>query len=118
MERFIYVDDCNPIVEAKILSDLGFQVVRRLPEKTWNVNDVMTIITDPGLILAVVNQIDEASLMEISLLHFMCKPILVTHRAIKEYPLVERTVDFIDYTSNLKDPASNFTTWFNWWDNQ
>jgi len=118
MDRIIYTDDCNPFIEKQIYSELGLPIVRRLSDKNWNVNDAMAIITDPNLILAVVNQIDEASLMEIALLHFMCKPILVTHKAIEEYPLVERSIDFIDYTSNLKDPASTFTTWFNWWENQ
>lgn len=114
----IYVDNCNSEIELKIKAELNLSVVTRLDEKNWSVNDAMAIITDPTVILAVINQIDAISLMEIALLHFMCKPILVTHQAIKEYPAVERSVDFIDYTSNMKDLSSNFITWFKWWKNQ
>ncbi len=114
----IYVDDCHPEVEKIIKAELDISLVKRLEEKSWSVNDAMAIITDPRVILAVINQINEISLMEIALLHFMCKPILVTHKAIEEYPVVERSVDFIDYTSSMRDISSNFTTWFKWWDDQ
>ena len=118
MNNIIYVDDCHIDVEKKILSSLNLVIVRRLSKEAWNINDAMAIITDPYLILAVINQIDEAGLMEIALLHFMCKPILVTHKAIEEYPLVEKCIDYIDYTSNLKNPSSTFDTWFKWWEEQ
>jgi len=114
----IYTDDCHPNIEKLIHYELGLDIVRQLNDSTWNINDAMAIITDPGLILAVINQLNEITLMEIALLHFMCKPILITHRAIEEYPILERCVDFIDYTCNLKDLNSNFITWFKWWETQ
>lgn len=118
MEPIIYADSCHPEVEYRIKYDLGIPIVTRLPDANWNVNDAMAIITDPRLMLAVVNQIDEVSVMEIALLHFMCKPILVTHKAIEGYPLLSKCVDFIDFTSNMTDPSSTFTTWFKWWKEQ
>ena len=118
IDPIIYVDSCCLEVKKRIVSELNIPLVLRLEERIWNINDAMAIITDPRLILAVINQIDEGSIMEIALLHFMCKPILVTHTAIEEYPLVERCVDFIDYTSNMNNTYSTFITWFKWWNKQ
>ena len=112
----IYVDSCNPELEKAILDRLGIPLLKRMDPKNWNVNDALTIICDPRVVLAVINQLDEISVMEIALLHFMCKPILVTHNAIKEYPIVEKTVDYVDLTCNLKQPTSSFINWYTWWE--
>jgi hypothetical protein len=118
MEPIIYVDDCPKELEDRIYQELGLRLVKRLPDSTWCVNDAMAIITDPNVVLAVVNQINDVALMEIALLNFMCKPILVTHKAIENYPLVERCIEFIDYPSYMKDQYSKFIDWFKWWEAQ
>lgn len=118
MEPFIYVDTCHEEMERKIFYELGIPLVRRMKESQWSVNEMMSIATDPRLKLAVLNKIDDIAIMEVALLHFMCKPTLITHQAIEAYPALERAVDYIDYASNLKDASSQFIKWYSWWENR
>ena len=111
-DLMIYTDDCSYQIENRIKNELNLVVVKRLDEKSWNVNDSMRIITDPRLSLAVINVIDEISLMEIGLLNFLCKPILITSKSIMEYPAVLNTVNWTDPNCNLKDTESNFIAWY------
>lgn len=112
MQRIVYTDYCNPIVEDRIQSELGLQVVRRLPDDQWNIPDTSRIITDPRIHLVVINQIDEISLMEIGLLLFLCKPILVATRSIEEYKILAREVNFIEPSCSLREPHTSFLSWF------
>ena len=111
----IYTDYCSEDTASKIERELGRLILLRMNEKVWNVSDATRVITDPRLELAVINRLDEISMMEIALLNFMCKPILITARAIVEYPVIERTVDHIDPNCNLRDPANTFIPWFRYW---
>lgn len=108
----IYTDNCDKDLELRIKNELGLQVLKRIEESTWNLNDSLLILTEPHIKLAVINSIDEISIMEISLLNFLCRPILITAKAIKEYPVLSRTVNHIDENCNLRDPKSNFITWY------
>jgi hypothetical protein len=108
----IYTDNCDKELEERIYSELNLKVLKRIEEDTWNINDALLIVTEPHIKLAVINNIDEVSIMEISLLSFLCRPILVTAKAIKEYPVLSRTVNHIDENCNLKDSKSNFITWY------
>ena len=111
--NIIYTDLCCPELITLIKDNLGIDVIQRFANENWSVNEAMILITEPKLVLAVINVIDEISVMEISLLHFMCKPILVTATSIDSYPIVERTATYIDKNANLKDKDSNFISWFN-----
>jgi hypothetical protein len=110
--KILYTDVCCPELITSIKEELGIGVVQRFANESWTVNEAMSIITAPNLILAVMNTIDEVSVMEISLLNFMCKPVLVTAASIDSYPMVEKTVDYVDKNANLKDKDSNFISWF------
>ncbi len=114
-EQLIYTDNCLETTEQEIASKTGALIVKRLSEDTWTVNDTLRIVTNPFLVLAVINRLDATSLMEISLLHFMCKPILVTTNSINVYPTVVRTTDHIDCRCNLMVPNNTFISWFTHW---
>jgi hypothetical protein len=110
---FIYTDKCSQAISDKIKKELNLDVVQRIEATKWNINDTMSIITNPSLKLAVVNVIDELSVMECALLYFMCKPILITAISIKSYPKIEQTIaSYIDQNSNLTDSNSNFISWY------
>lgn len=111
----IYTDYCSEDMERRILTELKKEVILRMPDNTWNICDAMRLITEPRMELAVINRLDEIAIMEISLLSFMCKPILVTAKAIREYPIIESTVDYVDSFANLRDPANIFIPWFKLW---
>lgn len=117
MEKVIYTDLCNDLLEDNIQKELGLKILLRLKEEDWNINDAMLLLTHPSMELAVINIIDEVSIMELSLLTFLCKPILVTASAIDEYPIISRTADHIDTNCNLADPACSFISWYKYWRN-
>lgn len=108
----IYTDDCSDAMMKTIKEKTGQDIVKRLDDKTWNVNDALIIIADPSLKLAIINSIDEISLMEIGLLSLLCKPILVTDKSVREYKAVMNTVNWIDTNCNIKDQQNNFIMWY------
>ena len=108
----IYTDDCSDAMIKAIKEKTGQDIVKRLDDKTWNVNDALIIIADPSLKLAIINSIDEISLMEIGLLSLLCKPILVTDKSVREYKAVMNTVNWIDTNCNIKDQQNNFIMWY------
>lgn len=112
-DNLIYSDvQCEESI-LKIKEELGMDILPRISRESWTVNDAMSVITIPNLKMAVVNVIDEISVMEMALLHFMCKPILVTAKSIVNYPVLERkVVDFIDVNCNLNDKDNNFISWY------
>ena len=112
MQKVLYTDACHPTVEDKIRKELGLSIVPRMPDEQWNIQDSAKIITDPNITLAVFNQIDEISLMEIGVLLFLCRPILVTAKAASEYKTLIQTVDFVEPNCNLKEPGSAFISWY------
>lgn len=114
-QTVIYTDVCDSETERRILEELKRDVVYRLPDKNWNVNDTLGVIADPRIELAVINNIDEISIMEIALLHMLCKPILLTARASTEYKILGRTVDHIDVGANLRHSSNNFIKWYKLW---
>lgn len=113
MQKVIYTDDCNPIVEDRIQSELHIDVIKR-DSNEWNMQNSIHTITDPYITLAVFNTLDEISLLEIGVLLFLCKPILIADKAIEEYEILSKQVDYVDVTCNLKDPQSTFPSWLNY----
>ena len=111
-QNLIYSDSCNSLLQEQIKKELGYDILLMYSNENWNINDSMTLITCPDIKLAVINVINEITIMEIALLHFLCKPILVTHNAIKEYPVLGRTVNYIDTMCNLRSKDSVFIQWF------
>lgn len=109
---FIYTDSCCSEIEQKVLKELNLRVVKTFGQETWSVNEAMIIITDPQLRLTVINQLDYLTVMEIALLNFMCKKILVTTKTINEYPVILRSVDFVDTYCDLTSEDSQFITWY------
>lgn len=114
-QTIIYTDVCDSDTEKRIIKELHRDVVYRLPDEKWNVNDALGVIADPRLELAVVNIIDEISIMEIALLHMLCKPILLTARAAYEYKILSRTADHLEIGANLRHPSNNFIKWYKLW---
>lgn len=114
MQHVLYTDRCNPIVEDKIGAELHLSVVKRMPEGDWNIQDASKVLTDPRICLAVFNNLDEISLMEIGLLLFLCKPILIADKAVEEYAVLAKQVDYVDPACNLKELHNAFVSWFNY----
>jgi hypothetical protein len=111
--NLIYIDDCSMDQANQIKKTLNVDVVLRLPNDKWNINDAMSIIMTPSINLAIINSIDEIAVMEMTLLHFMCKPILVTTKTIKNYKTLERTVvDYIEPSCNLNNLNNTFFSWY------
>jgi len=112
--QFIYTDICCDELITKIKNDLNLDVVKSISRDSWSLNDAMSIITNPNLILAVINKIDEVTVLEMSMLHFMCKPILVTDRTILNYPIIHnKIINYVDSSFNLKSYDNSFIEWFN-----
>lgn len=114
-QTIIYTDVCDSDTERRIIEELHRDVVYRLPDENWNVNDALGVVADPRIELAVVNIIDEVSIMEIALLHMLCKPILLTARAAAEYQILSRTADHIEIGANLRHPSNTFIKWYKLW---
>lgn len=110
--NIVYTDSCSKELVELIKTKLNLDVVLRLEKNAWSVNDTMRIVTLPSLKLAVINTIDEISVMEVGLLTFMCKPILITASSIGAYPVLEQSVDYIDKSANLISKNSNFISWY------
>lgn len=110
--NLVYTDSCSEELIDSIKNELNLDIVLRLKREDWSVNDTMSIITLPSLTLAVINSIDEISVMEVGLLNFMCKPILITANSIGAYPILERSVDYVDKNANLTSKDSNFVSWY------
>lgn len=118
MRKIIYTDKCNQLVEEKIKSELGLEVVKRVNDEDWNIQTAAKILTDPSISLAVFNTLDEISLLEIGLLLFLCRPILITDKSAAEYKIISQQVNFIDTSCNLKEPQTSFLTWYNYTEKQ
>jgi hypothetical protein len=112
MEKLIYVDTCSEKTEQDIKQELSLSVVRQIPEQEWNVSDSSKIITDPAIVLAVFSRLSEASIMEIGLLLFLCKPLLIADPRANEYELVSKQANYVDPTCNLKETINVFVNWF------
>ena len=112
MKNIIYTDYCCDNLKKEINKKLNLDVVLRMDYSSWTLSDTMSIITIPNIKLAVINKIDEISVIEMGLLNFLCKPILIT-APIKGYPILEsKIVDFIEPTCKLDKEDSNFITWY------
>ena len=114
MYNIIYTDSCNEAVENRIKTELKLSIVKRMPEEHWNLQDAARILTEPNIKLAVINRIDEISLMEIGLLLFMCKPVMVADKRIEEYPILAREINYIEPSCNLNDVNNTFISWHNY----
>jgi len=108
----IYTDSCCITMMTEIKEKLNLEVLLRMNTDEWTLYDSMRIITDPELKLAVINTIDDISIMEIAMLNFLCKPIIVTTNAINEYNALIKTVTFIDINCNITNSKNNFISWY------
>lgn len=110
--KFIYTDFCCDSVEKRIKEELGLDLVKRFPDTSWSINEAMKIICLPLLEIAVINVLDEKSIMEIALLSFMCKKILVTANSINQFEDVTNTIDHIDFSCDLRKHDSKIIEWY------
>jgi hypothetical protein len=106
------------LVEDKIQSELHLSVVKRVPDLNWNIQIAAQTLTDPRIVLAVFNNLDEISLLEIGLLLFLCRPILITDRCIEEYKILMQQVNFVETSCNLKEPSNVFVSWYTYMEKQ
>jgi hypothetical protein len=114
--NIIYTDSCHPLMVEKVRLELSMGLVLGINREAWTLNDAMSIITHPNVIVAVINSINEFTVLEMAMLHFMCKPIVVTSKSINSYPvLANRIVDFIEPTCNLLEENNSFIEWFKRW---
>lgn len=114
-KKLIYTDYCSKDLENKINNNLNLNILLMYSHSTWNINDVLRILTNQEIVLIVINTINEMTLMEMALANFLCKPILLTAKDSKEYPLVEKTVNYIDTQASLKNQNSSFIEWYKYY---
>jgi hypothetical protein len=117
MNNIIYTDICLPELKIKIKEKLKMDIMLGLDPSLWALSDALGLVMAPSIKLAVVNIINEITVIEMGLLHFMCKPILVTAPNIKDYPiLAKRIIDFAVPECDLRNPSSNFIDWYKSWE--
>jgi hypothetical protein len=117
MNNLIYTDSCNNSNKTKIKTELGMDVISGIDPKLWNLSDALSIIMTPSIELAVFNVISEITVIEMALLNFMGKPILVTARRVDlDYPiLATKIIDYINFLCDLRNEDSIFINWYKGW---
>jgi len=112
MKRILYTDFCHDNIRRDIEEDLNLEVIVRNKEK-WNLQYIISILTNPMTTLVVINDITEMSIAEMTLGIFMCKKVLVTNPCIKEYNGLLDFYSDLEPSCSLKEIKSSFKTWFN-----
>lgn len=117
MNNLLYTDFCDPELTKKIKDELKLNIVLTLDENIWSLSEALGLVMVPNIKIAVFNKITEITVIEMGLLHFMCKPILVTAKNIKDYPIMhKRIVDYVEPECDLRKPDSKFIEWFKSWE--
>jgi hypothetical protein len=111
-QKLIYTDICNSKIEEKVKKELGIDILLMYSIKDWGINEAIRLLTIPEIDLVVINTINEMTLMEIAISALLCKPILVTAKDAKEYDLIEKTVDYIDYQCDMRTIDSTIVQWY------
>lgn len=113
MNNLIYTDSCSESNKVQISKELGLEVITGIDPKNWELSAAAGVVMMPNIRLAVINVINEITVLEMALLHFMCKPILITAKTILNYPILnEKIVDEIEYNCDLRLENSNFIKWY------
>jgi len=112
-KKFIFCDKCLPSVKQEIENKLYLDVITRNIDD-WSIEYISSVITSPLLKVIVINNIDEVSISEIALASFMCKKILVTTKAINEYPLIYNMVSDTEPGCNFMLNNCSFVNWYNY----
>ena len=117
MNNIIYTDGCSELNKKRIKEELGLEVIQGVEPKLWNLNDALSVIMIPNIKLAVINIINEISVIEMGLLYFMCKPILVTAATIKDYPVLStKIISYTNITCDLRTEQTSFIDWYKSWE--
>ena len=117
MNNLVYTDMCSELNKKRIKEELGLEVIQGIEPKLWNLNDSLSIIMLPNIILAVINIINEISVIEMGLLYFMCKPILVTAPTIKDYPILNTKIaSYVNTRCDLRLEQTSFIDWYKSWE--
>jgi len=113
MNNLIYTDSCSESNKLKIKSELGLEVINGIDPKIWTLSDAISVLMLPSVRMAVINVISEITVLEMAILNFMCKPILITSRSITSYPVLEHhIVDDICFECDLRSDSSTFIKWY------
>jgi len=113
MNNLIYTDSCSELNKLKIKSELGLEIINGIDPKIWTLSDAISILMLPSVKLAVINIISEVTVLEMAILHFMCKPILITSKTIFNYPVLEhKIIDDICFDCDLRSESSTFIKWY------
>jgi hypothetical protein len=117
MDNLLYTDFCNEELTKKIKSELKLNIVLTLDEETWSLSEALGLVMVPNIKIAVFNKITEITVIEMGLLHFMCKPILITAKNIKDYPIThKRIIDYVEPECDLRVSNSKFIEWYKSWE--
>lgn len=117
MDNLLYTDSCDKELIKKIKDELNLNVIFTLSDEAWSLSDALGIVMSPSIKLAVFNKISEITVIEMGLLHFMCKPILVTAQNIADYPVLhKKIIDFNVPICDLRRTDSKFIEWFKAWE--
>jgi len=109
----------NKTIYTDLCSDKNIDLIKRLNlnliirPKEWDITFLAKTITDPNLILIIINKIDEKSMIEIGIGVFLCKSILLTADTYTEYNDISNIVTHIDTRCNLSK-TNNFISWYNY----
>lgn len=113
MNNIIYTDSCPNEECEKIKEALGIEVIRMASDEDWDINMAMNLITIPNIELAVINIINEKTIIEMGLLSFMCKKLLVTTREITKYHILfKKVVDYYNTSSDIRNNSDKFIDWY------
>lgn len=108
---------CSELNKKKIKAELGLDIIQGIDPKIWTLNDSLSVIMLPSIKLAVINVINEITVMEMGLLYFMCKPILITAPTIKDYPvLATKIASYSRVDCDLRFEQTSFIDWYKSWE--
>lgn len=110
---FVYTDRCSDISKDILLEKLGLKVIVR-DDSLWDLGYIAGILTNPSVSIISLNTIDERSMAEITMAAFMCKTILVTTEAIKEYKHIYPFVTDVEVGCDLGKDNNTFVDWYNY----
>jgi hypothetical protein len=117
MNNLIYTDACSELNKKRIKDELGLEVIQGIEKNLWNLNDSLSVIMLPNIKMAVINIINEITVIEMGLLYFMCKPILVTAPTIKDYPvLATKIASYLRVDCDLRFEKTSFIDWYKSWE--
>jgi len=110
--NYIYVDSISPMSLAHISANIPVSIITR--SEPWSFDGFTIMLTDPHLLLVIINKLSTTSIMEIPLSVFMYKPVVVFDSSVCEFEDLKRIVTF-EKSCNMDSDPNGFVSWFEYW---